>query len=78
MARPAVKRTELLDAAEALFAERGYHGASLRDITRAAGAQIGLASYHFESKDDLFRQVIGRRSEAICAAMLELAGSRAG
>lgn len=69
MARPAVKRTDLLDAAEALFAERGYHGASLRDITRAAGVQIGLASYHFESKDDLFRQVIGRRAEEVCAAM---------
>lgn len=56
-------RTRILDAAEALFAERGYYGVSLRDITQAAGVQLALASYHFGAKEDLFRHVIARRAE---------------
>jgi AcrR family transcriptional regulator len=51
----------LLDAAETLFALHGYFGTSMRDITRAADVPHGLATYHFRSKDDLFKQVVARR-----------------
>ncbi|RZA13604.1 MAG: TetR/AcrR family transcriptional regulator, partial [Lysobacteraceae bacterium] len=37
----------LLDTAEELFARRGYNGASIRDITAAAGANLGAVTYHF-------------------------------
>ena len=58
-------RERLLDAAEELFATRGYDGASMRAITRRAGVELGLANYHFGTKDELFRQVVLRRAPAM-------------
>jgi AcrR family transcriptional regulator len=63
-------RTLILDAAEALFAERGYHGVSLRDITQRAGVELALANYHFGPKEDLFRHVIARRVDEHCAGVI--------
>ncbi|HSV36598.1 MAG TPA: TetR/AcrR family transcriptional regulator [Ramlibacter sp.] len=56
----------ILDAAEALFAKQGYYAATIRDITDAAGVQLSLSRYHFGSKDELFKQVIGRRAKHTC------------
>lgn len=58
-------REALLDAAEALFAERGYDAVSIRDITGRAGVQLAMASYHFRTKDRLFDEVIARRADAL-------------
>lgn len=55
-------KTRILDAAETLFAQRGFHGVSLRDITQMAGVQLALSHYHFGSKEDLFRAVVDRRA----------------
>ena len=52
----------ILDAAERLFAERGYEGASVRDIAKAAGAQIASISFHHVSKETLFERVVERRA----------------
>jgi AcrR family transcriptional regulator len=60
---PTETRLLLLDAAEALFAEHGYHGVSLREITRKAGVNIASANYHFGNKDGLYRAVFERRVE---------------
>ncbi|RME64538.1 MAG: TetR/AcrR family transcriptional regulator, partial [Alphaproteobacteria bacterium] len=59
---PATK-ARILDAAEALFARRGFHAVSLRDIAQKAGVQLALSHYHFGSKDDLFRAVVDRRAD---------------
>lgn len=56
--RGAHTRTALLSAARTAFAERGYAGASVRDIAAAAGVNPGLVRYHFESKSGLFKRVI--------------------
>jgi len=58
-------KEKILNAAESLFATEGYYGASLRGITRAAGVELGLSSYHFRSKDELYRQVLRRRAPAM-------------
>ncbi len=50
----------LLDAAERLLAERGL-GVSLREITKAAGANLASVNYHFGSKTALIHAVIERR-----------------
>lgn len=63
-------KTRILDAAEQLFLERGFHGASIRDISKAADVQIALTYYHFGSKEDLFRAVVDRRAEDNAAGML--------
>ena len=67
--RPAKER--ILDAGERLFAERGYYGVSLRDITQAAGVDVALVGYHFGSKRELFTAVFRRRAEILNRERLE-------
>lgn len=57
-------KDKILDAAESLFAERGYYGVSTREITQLAGVPLALVSYHFGSKEEMFRSVIERRAQA--------------
>jgi AcrR family transcriptional regulator len=59
--RGAETRERLLDAAERIFAERGFEGASMRAVTQAAGASVSAANYHFGSKDALLRATLLRR-----------------
>jgi AcrR family transcriptional regulator len=61
-----------LDHAEELFAERGFFGASVRDITEHAGVRLAAVNYHFGTKEELFRDVILRRARVLHAARLEL------
>lgn len=61
-------RTQLLDAAERLFAERGFRGTSVRAITDLAGANLAAVGYHFGSKADLLAAVVRRVIEPILAA----------
>ncbi len=63
-------RDRILDAAERLFAQRGFHGVSIRDITGAAGVDVALANYHFGSKQGLLEAVFMRRSEDLNAERL--------
>jgi len=51
-------RAALLAAGRAAFARRGFDGASLRDITREAGANLGAVTYHFGSKRGLYVAVL--------------------
>jgi len=59
--RGADTRERLLDAAERIFAERGFEGASMRAVTQAAGASVSAANYHFGSKEALLRETLLRR-----------------
>ncbi|MCA9540753.1 MAG: TetR/AcrR family transcriptional regulator [Myxococcales bacterium] len=62
-------RARLIDSAVTLFAARGYHGASTRDIAADAGVSQGLVAYHFQNKDHLWRaaadHLFARLGEAI-------------
>jgi AcrR family transcriptional regulator len=58
---PGSARQRLLDAAERLFAEHGFHGVSLRTITTEAGMNLAAANYYFGGKEGLFRAVFARR-----------------
>jgi AcrR family transcriptional regulator len=55
-------REKILDAAEKLFAEHGYYGASLRDVSEAADVHLALSTYHFGTKEQLFNDVVSRRA----------------
>ncbi|WP_367126329.1 TetR/AcrR family transcriptional regulator [Streptomyces phytohabitans] len=61
-------RTQILDAAEQLFAEHGYRGTSIRAITGLAGANVAAVGYHFGSKAELMAAVARRVSEPVIAA----------
>ncbi|MFV1995257.1 MAG: TetR/AcrR family transcriptional regulator [Verrucomicrobiales bacterium] len=50
----------ILDAAEELFAARGFEKVSLRHLTRAAGVNLAAVNYHFGSKDALIDAVVER------------------
>ena len=66
MARKAEEtRERILDAAEALFAKRGFDGVTVRQIMSEAGADVALAYYHFKSKRDLFDAVLLRRVDTL-------------
>lgn len=51
-------RTALLSAARRVFARSGFDGASVRDITREAGVNLGAVTYHFGSKRALYVAVL--------------------
>lgn len=53
-------RDRILDAAEKLFADRGFSAASVRDITADAGANLAAVNYHFGGKEGLYRQMAMR------------------
>src|SRR4051812_6466951 len=61
-------RTQILDAAERLLAERGFRGTSVRAITDLAGVNLAAVGYHFGSKAQLVAAVIRRVIEPITAA----------
>ncbi|MBW2208934.1 MAG: helix-turn-helix transcriptional regulator, partial [Deltaproteobacteria bacterium] len=48
-------RAVLLEAATALFAQKGYAGTSVREIVERAGVTKPVLYYYFENKEGLFR-----------------------
>ncbi|HYC01071.1 MAG TPA: CerR family C-terminal domain-containing protein [Candidatus Limnocylindrales bacterium] len=50
----------LLEAAGIVFAERGFHSATIKDITDRAGAALASVNYHFRDKTELYAAVIRR------------------
>ncbi|MFT4267933.1 MAG: TetR family transcriptional regulator [Xenophilus sp.] len=59
------RRLAILLAAERLFARRGYHGVSIRQIAEAAGVPLALVGYYFGPKQALFHAIFERWSPAI-------------
>jgi len=50
-------KNQILKAASAVFAEKGYHDATVEDICTRARTNIAAINYHFGSKDQLYAQV---------------------
>lgn len=89
--RPLTKRGEatrrrLLEAAEHVFAEQGYHEASIVKITERAGIGLGTFYLYFDSKQSIFealvvdlnRRVRHSMAEAMAGATSRLEAERAG
>ncbi|MFO8008793.1 MAG: TetR/AcrR family transcriptional regulator [Candidatus Brocadiia bacterium] len=55
-------RSLILEAAEEVFAEHGFHGATVQQIAEAAEFSVGYLYNHFESKEDLFLQLVDLRA----------------
>jgi len=54
-------RERILDEAEGLFAHRGYHAVSVREITKTAGCNLAAVNYHFGNKQNLYLEVFRSR-----------------
>lgn len=60
----------ILDVAEEVFAEKGYEGATLRDVAKAAGLRTPSLYNHFDSKDALYAAVLERGIGPVLEALL--------
>jgi AcrR family transcriptional regulator len=68
-------RKRLLDAAAVLFIERGFEGARVDAILAEANLSKGAFYWHFESKEDLFSELLRERIEQPLDEMIELLNS---
>ena len=82
MARPRGQtrpgREVVLEAAIVLFAERGFHGTSMRDVAAAAGMTVAGIYHHFSSKQEILRGLMVATMIDVLeatAAALDAAGS---
>ncbi len=53
-------KNKILDAADVLFANKGFNGTSLREITSQANVNLAAVNYHFGSKKELIKAVMSR------------------
>jgi AcrR family transcriptional regulator len=58
-------KTRILDAAENLFATKGFQSTSLRSITGGARVNLAAVHYHFGSREALIRAVMARRVDPL-------------
>ncbi|MEJ0027652.1 MAG: TetR/AcrR family transcriptional regulator [Rhizomicrobium sp.] len=61
----------ILNAAEQLFAEFGYHGVTLKDVASRIGVSSTLIHYHFKGKESIFEAVWARRAPLSARNRLE-------
>ncbi len=65
---PEARRRQILDAAEACFRDKGFHGASIADISAIAGVSAGHIYYYFRNKEEIITAI----AEAELEALLEI------
>src|SRR4051812_10096920 len=63
--KKAMTRKKLLEAAAAVFARRGFNGASLDDVAEEAGLTKGAVYSNFASKDDLIAALLEQRLDHV-------------
>jgi AcrR family transcriptional regulator len=63
-------KDRILGAAEELFAQHGFAGTSLRQVTSRADVNIAAVNYHFGSKENLVNEVFRRRMDEMSAQRL--------
>lgn len=67
--RIAARRSQILDAAERVFAARGYHGATTREIAAAADVSEGTLYNYFAGKRDIFVGLLHNRTNELIQAI---------
>jgi AcrR family transcriptional regulator len=63
-------KDRILGAAEELFAQHGFGGTSLRQVTSRADVNIAAVNYHFGSKENLVNEVFRRRMDGMSEVRL--------
>jgi len=67
-------KERILGAAESLFAQFGFSGTSLRQVTSQADVNIAAVNYHFGSKENLINEVFRRRLDELSEKRLAALG----
>ena len=73
---PADRKADILLAAEKLFAQRGYHAVTIREIAAEAGVPLSLVGYHYGPKDALFHAIFAHWNSTIEERLRELKHAR--
>jgi AcrR family transcriptional regulator len=66
----ALFRNAILDAAETVFAEHGFHGARIQDIAERARIAVGTVYNHFADKAEVLAALLEERTQEILAQLL--------
>ena len=67
------RKNEILDAAAALFALKGFDNTSTNEILEAVGIARGTLYHHFKSKEDIMDAIIERQSERMLSQARRIA-----
>ncbi len=70
------KREHIIEAALQLFAEKGFEGASIRDIAEKASVNVAMVNYYFGSKEKLFEKIVEYKSLHTRGLLDEISGSK--
>lgn len=70
----AATKARLLAAAAELFAQKGFHGTTVRDIAERAKVNVAAGNYHYGSKKDLYLEVLSEKF-ALIKQQIEATGS---
>ncbi len=72
-------RARILEAAQRVFASKGYHRALMDDVAQEAGLSKGALYFHFPSKEELFLSLVEDAAEQLAQRVLEaIEGARGG
>lgn len=77
-ARTGVYRQHILEAAEQVFAERGFETAKVQEISKLAGLSMGTIYAIFPGKTDIFRAILEERAAELLAIVEEVVARRSG
>ncbi|MDT0583371.1 TetR/AcrR family transcriptional regulator [Brumicola blandensis] len=66
-----VKREQLLDAANILLAEKGYHGFSMKELAQTAEIAVGTTYLYFNDKKDLIQSLHQRNLHTLAESMFD-------
>ena len=70
----ALFRNAILDAAEDVFGQRGFHGARIQDIAARARMAVGTIYNHFGQKEDVLRALLEERTDDLLRALTPIVG----
>lgn len=75
--KTAARKSAIVEAATTVFSQRGYHGGSLRDISKEIGFSLAGVMHHFSSKSELLLEVLAVADArgAVSLAEADLAGT---
>jgi TetR/AcrR family transcriptional regulator, regulator of cefoperazone and chloramphenicol sensitivity len=65
-------RQKIIRAATKLFANKGLNGTSIREISRKANVNLAAINYHFQSKEQLYMEIITQHFQRLCDNIAQL------
>ncbi|HQW84848.1 MAG TPA: TetR family transcriptional regulator [Ferruginibacter sp.] len=71
------KQIQIIETAEKLFADRGFDGASVRDIADEAGINVAMISYYFGSKEKLLEALFNYRAMGTTQKLVSMIADKA-